>query len=63
MIGTYKARALMAPSLFIIATIALFTPVTQAHEHDTSHIPDGETVSLEPLVRFVADRIWSLANK
>jgi hypothetical protein len=50
--GTYRAKALAAPSLSSIAIIALLAPVTQAHEHDTSHIPEGETVSLEPLVRL-----------
>ncbi|CAG7565252.1 unnamed protein product [Fusarium equiseti] len=48
MIGTHKAKAVV-PSLFSIATIALLAPVTQAHEHDTTQIPEGETVSLEPL--------------
>lgn len=31
--------------------IALFGAVAQAHDHDTSKIPEGQTVSLEPLVR------------
>jgi hypothetical protein len=49
MIGTYRTKALAAPSLSSIAIVALLAPVTQAHEHDTSQIPEGETISLEPL--------------
>lgn len=52
MVVTYKTKAFAAPSLFSIAIIALLAPVTQAHEHDTSKIPEGESVSLEPLVRY-----------
>jgi hypothetical protein len=59
MIGTYKTKALAVPSLFNIAIIALLAPVTQAHEHDTSKIPEGESVSLEPLVRFEVAKTWS----
>lgn len=52
MIAGYKPKAITAPWLFNIATLALLVPTARAHEHDPSRIPNGETVSLEPLVRF-----------
>jgi hypothetical protein len=61
MVGTHNAKALAVPSLFSIATIAILAPVAQAHEHDTTQIPEGETVSLEPLVCFVTNRTWNIA--
>lgn len=44
------ARALSTPSLSLVLVIATLGTVTHAHEHDTSHIPEGQTVSVEPLV-------------
>jgi hypothetical protein len=40
-----------------------FSNMADAHEHDTSHIPEGETVSLEPMVSVsnieaIAKLIW-----
>ncbi|KAF5006998.1 hypothetical protein FDECE_6646 [Fusarium decemcellulare] len=44
-----RSSAFAAPWTLAGFSIALFTTVAQAHDHDTSHIPEGETVSLEPL--------------
>jgi hypothetical protein len=52
MVSDYRLKAIAAPSLSKVATIALLVTAVQAHDHDASHIPEGETVSLEPLVRF-----------
>ncbi|KAI8655119.1 hypothetical protein NCS57_01259600 [Fusarium keratoplasticum] len=45
---SYRAKAMTAP-LSLGLVIAFFGAVTQAHEHDTSKIPEGQTVSVEPL--------------
>jgi hypothetical protein len=58
MVGEYKSKAIAAPSLSKVATIALLVTAVQAHDHDTSHIPEGETVSLEPLVCFTGLEFW-----
>ncbi|WKT41796.1 protein of unknown function DUF2427 [Fusarium oxysporum f. sp. vasinfectum] len=49
MVSDYRLEAIAAPSLSKVATIALLVTAVQAHDHDASHIPEGETVSLEPL--------------
>jgi hypothetical protein len=55
MIDGYKSKAIAASWLFNIATLALLVPTAQAHDHDTTRIPNGETVSLEPLVRYTVE--------
>lgn len=59
MIGDYKSKAIAAPSLSKVATVALLVTAVKAHDHDASHIPEGETVSLEPLVRLTGLEIWT----
>lgn len=47
------------PTAFLLALIALL-PMASAHDHSSSHIEEGQTISVDPIVSLGLDRVREL---
>jgi len=48
----------MAPtsSVFALLLFSAALPIALGHDHDSTHIKDGETISDEPIVRVIPQK-------